>query len=186
MKSVTVALTAMLLFCACSNEIYRDGKDGVPGATGPQGPVGSPGQDGKSCSVTQLPSNAGALILCEDGTSVVVTNGTNGADGADGANGTDGSNGLNGQDGATGSQGEAGAQGPAGQNATPVVMQQLCPGVNSAFPEQAFVLGGKLYAVYSSGGNASLAVLTPGTYTTTAPGQNCTFTVAADGVTVTH
>lgn len=73
-----------------------------------------------------------------------------------------------------------------GQNAAPVVMKQLCPAVASSFPEQAFVLGGKLYAVYSANGNASLAVLTPGTYTTTAPGQNCTFTVAADGVTVTH
>lgn len=162
MKTVIIALTALMLFCGCSNEIYRDGKNGAPGVSGPSGPQGPVGNPGQSCSVTPLPSNPGALILCGDGTSVVVTNGVDG---------------QNGHDGATGA---------SGQNATPVVMQQLCPGINSSFPEQAFVLGGKLYAVYSSSGNASLAVLTPGSYTTTNPGQNCTFTVAADGVTVTH
>lgn len=154
MKNVIVALTAVLALAACdSNRIFRDGVDGKDGATGPSGPAG---QNGKSCSVTQLPDLSGALILCEDGTSVVVKNGA------------------------------TGAQGAAGTNATSVVMKQLCPGVVSTFPEQAFVLGGKLYAVYSANGQASLAVLTPGTYTTTAPGQNCTFTVAADGVTLTH
>lgn len=135
MKSTVVLIATLLLTTACSNRIFRDGKDG------------SPGTPGSSCSVSQLPDESGALILCEDGTSAVVSD---------------------------------------GEDATPVTMIQLCPGVNSAFPEQAFVLGGKLYAVYSTKHKVSLALLTPGTYTTTAPGQNCTFTVAADGVTVTH
>lgn len=129
MKTVIFALTALMLFAACgTNRIFRDGKDG------------------ESCSVSPLPDDSGALILCKD-SSVVVKNGS---------------------------------------NATPVTMQQLCPGVVSDFPEQAFVLGDKLYAVYSASTKASMALLTPGTYTTTAPGENCTFTVEADGVTLSY
>ena len=155
MTMVTLYALALSLTACDGNRIFRDGVDGKS-VVGPAGPQGDPGS---SCSTTPLPDASGALILCGDGTSVVVTNGAKGDTGNTGAN---------------------------GQDATPVVMLQLCPNVVSNFPEQAFVIGGKLYAVFSSGGNASLAVLTPGTYTTTAPGQNCSFTVQPDGVTVTH
>jgi hypothetical protein len=178
-----ILYACVLSLTACSNEIYRDGRNGDRGAAGSSchvtqtstganincddgssatlvngtnGLTGARGSDGSSCSVTQLPDASGALISCQDGSNVAVLNG------------------------------EMGPQGLPGMNATSVSVVQLCPGVNSPYPEQAFLIGEKLYAVYSSSGNASMAVLTPGTYTTTAPGQNCTFTVQPDGVTVTH
>lgn len=59
MKTVIIALTALMLFTACgTNRIFRDGKDG------------------ESCSVSPLPDDSGALILCKD-SSVVVKNGSN-------------------------------------------------------------------------------------------------------------
>jgi hypothetical protein len=46
------------------------------------GPVGPAGAGGTSCSVDQL--EGGAVILCEDGTSSYIANGSDGQDGEDG------------------------------------------------------------------------------------------------------
>ena len=48
--------------------------------------------DGSSCSVVETAN--GALIKCEDGSEVEVSNGSDGQDGQDGANGVDGQAGL--------------------------------------------------------------------------------------------
>lgn len=75
--------------------------------------------------------------------------------------------------------------GTNGQDAIPVVMIKLCPNVNGSYggnyPEFAMKVAGKLYAVYSANGKASLAELYPGAYTTTAPGLNCSVIVNANG-----
>lgn len=64
-------------------------------------------------------------------------------------------------------------------NGTLVEIVQFCP--TGSYPEQGFRINHKIYAVYSSGGLASLAELTPGSYSTTAPNGNCNFVVNNDG-----
>ncbi len=99
-------------------------------------------------------------------------------------------NGVKGETGSQGETGATGAQGNAGTNATPVELIKLCPNVvgsyNGNYPEYAFQIANALYGVYSAGGVSSLAQFYPGLYTTTAPGVDCSFTVGADGVTLTH
>lgn len=59
---------------------------------------------------------------------------------------------------------------------------QFCPGTPSypaVFPEVGFMIGGKLYAVYSQNGGF-LALITPGTYYSNGINNSCTFTVNAD------
>lgn len=68
-------------------------------------------------------------------------------------------------------------------NGTLVEIVQFCPA--GSYPEQGFRINHKIYAVYSSGASASLAELSPGSYTTTAPNNNCTFVVNNDG-TITN
>jgi hypothetical protein len=58
-----------------------DGDPGNPGRDGIDGTDGVDGQDGSSCSVRKTVE--GAIIQCEDGTSAVIWNGTNGHNGAD-------------------------------------------------------------------------------------------------------
>lgn len=150
MKQYTVLLLALAL-TACANDIFRDGKNGAKGAKGDKGDAGS------SCSVMNLTDGTGAVISCQDGTSVFIANG---------------------------SKGDKGDKGDTGADAIPVQMIQFCPNVIGGapnFPEQGFKIGNKIYAVYSANGKASLAELYPGTYTTTAPGINCTFTIGVNG-----
>lgn len=79
---------------------------------GPAGAQGEPGQDGYSCSV--LATDEGARILCEDGTSADVRNGTRGLTGLTGLQGPSGVQGPTGPAGPTGPQGAQGSQGPQG------------------------------------------------------------------------
>lgn len=143
----------------------------------------------KKLILTALYSILLALTACSHD---IYRDGKNGIDGATGPKGDAGG-------GCTVASGGAGAlitcpdgttafvpNGTDGQDATPVTMVQFCPQVtgsygSGSFPEQGFVIGGKVYGVYSSNGKASLAELYPGVYTTTAPGQNCTFVVYTDG-----
>lgn len=166
-------LVMILMLAACAGPKGEIGQTGETGAKGDKGDTGNTGgrgntgAPGSSCSVNFMPgSGGGALIRCGDGSSVFVHNGTDGINGIDGTNGTD------------------------GIDATPVQMIKLCPNIvgsyaTNTFPEYAFQVGGALYGVYSANGNASLAQLYPGAYSTTAPGGNCSFTVNADG-TVSH
>lgn len=79
--------------------------------------LGTPGSD---CGVAQVPN--GAIITCEDGTSVFVpkgadgANGNNGTDGQNGVDGANGQDGTNGHDGADGHNGTDGANGQDGTN----------------------------------------------------------------------
>lgn len=82
--------------------------------------------------------------------------------------------------GATGPQGPIGLQGPAGPAGVSVV--QLCTGTTtypSVFVELAFVIAGRLYAVYSAN-NGFLFELVPGSYSSNAVGSSCNFTVNPD------
>jgi hypothetical protein len=114
-----------------------------------------------------------------------------GKDGVPGRNGKDGVGGINGiqgpagQNGGNGSNGIDGLQGPPGEDGESITVIQFCPGVVSSyptsFPEVGFKINGKIYAVFSSGGNAGLVELVPGTYITTTTGLACTFIVKAGG-----
>jgi hypothetical protein len=96
-----------------------------------------------------------------------------GKDGRSGINGNNGMNGINGVD---------------GKDATPVSMIKFCPSLNEVyptnFPEYGMCVNNNLYAVYWNGNTAFLSKLLPGTYTTTAIGGNCTFTVQSNSCTV--
>lgn len=126
---------------------------GHTGGQGIQGGKGDPGASGQACTQIAAMDGSGSLLTCSN-VSVFIKNGTNG------------SNGLNGAD------------------AIPVTVIQLCPsivGSYGSFPEKAFKIGSKLYAVYSANNQASLTELYPGSYVTTAPNGNCAFTVHSDG-----
>ncbi len=99
-----------LFLAACS-----PAKDTLSIVNGAPGADGKDGLDGVSCTVAA--HELGALLLCSDGSEVLVLNGlngANGADGSDGLNGADGQDGANGQDGADGQDGAVGATGPQG------------------------------------------------------------------------
>lgn len=198
MKLIKTALLALMFFtaaCDTNHRLFRDGQDGKDGVSG------------TSCHVTQTPT--GANITCDDGSSVALTNGSNGHDGVAGARGTDGSscsvmqaldgsgaliscdddsnvfvsNGAKGDKGDTGSQGPQGNTGSPGMNATPVEFIKFCPGSVPSygnFPEYGIKANGKVYAVYSAN-NGFLTLLSPGGYNTSSTGLNCNFTVHSDG-----
>lgn len=76
---------------ACGQEVFKS--ELIQGPKGEQGEQGERGSDGASCQVTSVPvdvltPNGGALITCGS-TSVLLVNGTPGADGQDGQDGAD-------------------------------------------------------------------------------------------------
>lgn len=167
-KAAFMALAMASGLLACSKP-----HDGAPGA---------PGRDSSPCLVTATAN--GAHIECPDGSSQNVTNGTPGANGVPGLQGPQGDIGAPGTDGSNGSQGPTGQDGVNGADATPVTVIQFCPSYGatfypSNFPEQGLCIADKLYAVYWNGTQAFLALIPPGTYSSTSP-QACTFTVGAD------
>lgn len=87
--------------------------------------------------------------------------------------------------GDTGLTGSSGTNGSNGTNATPVTIVQFCPSsfvpsYPNTFPEIGFVIGGKIYAVYSANGGF-LTLLTPGEYSSDGINSSCNFTVTANG-----
>lgn len=115
---------------------------------------GPAGQDGKSCTVATVTN--GALITCPDGTASVVLNGQNGTD---------------------------------GQNAPPTaysVVEVIDPcGKQAAFDEVLLKLAnGQIMAHFASGAQQFLALIGPGSYSTT-DGTHCYFTITNEG-TVTN
>lgn len=140
-------------------EVGQTGPQASPGATGPQGPGGPAGpqgatgpQGGKGDSCTVQTAVNGAIILCEDGTSVVLVNGQDGEDGEDAP--------------------------PTPYTVTELI--DPC-GDQSGFDEVLLRLAnGALIAHYSSGNREFLTVVGPGTYSTT-DGHSCIFTVHNNG-----
>ncbi len=63
------------------------------GCSGGNGAQGTAGKDGTSCSVTDNHDGT-ATVHCADGTSVTISNGTNGVDGSSGMNGMNGADGT--------------------------------------------------------------------------------------------
>lgn len=122
---------------------------------GPQGEKGDKGDSGDTCSVSQ--SVNGALILCPDGTSVMILNGTNGV------------NGVNGADG------QAAPAGPYN------IIELIDPcGKQGRFDELLLRLENKqLVAHYSHGVNQFLTTIGPGSYKTT-DGTECYFYINND------
>jgi hypothetical protein len=141
-------LTASLLGLVLTLTACEDGRNGPQGQRGRQG---FPGYNGTSCSVTAV-SN-GSIISCEDGTSTVVLNGTDGVDGNDGADGTP----------------------------TAYSVQEIIKPCNETGSSEVLLklYNGELLAHYSHGSRQYLALLTPGSYQLT-DGSACNFTVNAD------
>lgn len=71
MKHLVLFLTLISLSACMEARIEK-----IEGPMGPAGRDGKDGEPGKSCSVAQ--ASNGAVISCEDGTSVLVLNGENG------------------------------------------------------------------------------------------------------------
>lgn len=133
------------------------GPKGEKGDTGPQGPSGTPGA---SCTVTRVLStdtgNGGALISCEDGTSVVVY------DGVDGQNG---------------------ASTPATPYTITEIIDP-CGDTPGQFDEVLLRLAdGTLLAHYASGNQQFLTSIGPGNYITT-DGDACRFTINSSGIVI--
>lgn len=141
-------------------------KDGVDGQDGAAGENGS---NGRSCAV--VAEINGAKIVCEDGSEVLITNGTNGQNGQDGADGQNGGDGSNGQDGSNGSD---------GQDALIEVINPC--GVQGSHEELLFRFSDDLvYAIYYDAANsrAFFSRLPAGSYVTT-DGFSCLFSVDAN------
>lgn len=147
--------------------------------TGPQGDpgesiIGPPGSPGMSSFISVLPAT---LAECPNGGTRFITTSPVRNKGREGYHPfTATALVCNGSDGMPGPQG---LQGDAGQDATPVAMVQLCPGVTtypSVFVEYAACIGNKLYGVYSANGGF-LAYLPEGTYTSNAIGSSCNLTI---------
>lgn len=176
-----------------------NGKSPSTTIIGPQGPGGS------SCTVEQV--TTGARISCSDGTSAVVSSGTNGSNGTNGTNGSNGANGgscsvyqasngariscpdgtevvvLNGVDGTDGQDGSDGSDGSPGAPApaTPYTVVEIIDpcGAQGSFDEVILRLAnGDLLAHYSHGSKQHLVLIGPGSYETT-DGTKCRFTVSS-------
>lgn len=91
-----------------------------------------------------------------------------------GDKGDTGNTGSTGPAGAKGATGASGVTGPTGSSGVTVI--PLCPLTPGRYPEVAFKINGKLYAVYYDTNGAHEAEITPGYYTTT-DGRNCHFRV---------
>lgn len=146
------------LGCAIAGNGCDDGR------TGPQGLTGQPGANGASCSVQSVEAggvapNGGARISCTDGSDALILNGTNGIDGEDGSDAP----------------------------TTPYTIVNVikpCPTVAGPNPEVILVLANRTLLAsvsQSAGANTRLALVTPGSYTTT-DGRSCAFTVTAGSV----
>lgn len=153
---VVLAIALGLVVTGCS---VKQGPAGPRGLAGKNG-QGLSGKHGSSCTVEQTAN--GAVILCEDGTSAVIVNGT------DGAQGEQGEAGENGQDLLPGAYTIAEIFDPCSDG----------PG----YDEVLLVLqNGQILAHYSGGGNLQfLSLIGPGNYRTTDQ-QSCNFTVTTAG-----
>lgn len=167
MKNFNILLISLFIFGCGTDPIYLT-NEYIP-VVGPTGPKGDKGDKGDSCTVMQAEN--GAIILCQDGTSVLV---------------------LNGKDGEKGEQGDKGDRGDNGENGvTPgvspyniVAIIDPCGPDSNHFDEILIRLANNtLIAFFEDGGKRFLASLPPGNYETT-DRQKCRFTVNAD-MTVT-
>lgn len=154
LKFVMLILSGLVML-ACA------GPTGPVGATGAQGVPGAAVLGGSSCSAQTIQAsdaapNGGGLVTCTDGSTVLLLNGTNGAQGQQGI-----------------------------VPFTPIEFCPGTIAVYpSVFPEYGFLINGSVYGVYSTNGGF-LTVLPPGVYNSNAVGSACTFTINSDG-TVTE
>jgi hypothetical protein len=118
MKKLSVLLCVLMLSCSPSKETVSivNGNDGTNGTDGSNGLDGVDGKDGTNCSVIE--HEEGVMLLCGDGTELLVRHGTNGLDGIDGLNGLDGLDGINGENGTDGLDGQDGLDGTNGLDGT--------------------------------------------------------------------
>lgn len=109
-----------------TKEIKLDNRVPVPEPPPPQ-----------TCTVEQ--TDSGAIITCPDGTSAIISNGTDGNDGQDGQDG------QNGQDGADGTNGEQGEPGADGAPAEPCTVEQTNDGAIITCPDgsEAVIVNGE-------------------------------------------
>lgn len=118
-------------------------------------PLELDGKDGKSCTVTKVVN--GALIQCQDGSSVAVINGQHGTNGQDGQDGQD-----------------------APQSQFNIVGTIDPCGTQSTFDEVLLILAnGQILAHYAAGARQFLTFVPPGNYTTS-DGTNCHFTITTN------
>lgn len=139
-----------------------NGTNGTNGTNGSNGSNGLDGADGSSCSVSSIvptplvAPNGGARITCTDGTDALLLNGSPGTNGTNAP--------------------------PTPYSVVQVV--KPCPTIGGSFPEVLLVMQDRSILASASANNGKdtrLALLTPGTYSTT-DGRSCTFTVGASTI----
>ena len=119
---------------------------------------------GPACTTAQAPG--GVNITCGNSAPVFVADGSPGSQGIQGVTG------------------ETGSAGAAGQNGTSVTVVQLCPAPSAtSFAEEAFCIGGKLYAE-NANNDGTLVYLPLGYYPKAKIDSVCSFTVEANCVVV--
>lgn len=146
-------------------EVGPAGPQGNKGDKGDKGDTGDTGAQGSSCSVRSIPG--GSEIYCTDGTSSVVSNGTDGSNGQDGQDGQDGADGEDGQD--------------ASESPFDIVaVVDPCDDMPGVVDEVLLRLRNGsllvLFASNSNGNNPRLSILGPGNYITSDT-TNCHFTI---------
>lgn len=158
-----------VLGCTLAGNGCDDGRTGATGLTGAaglngtNGINGTNGSNGSSCSVSSIvptplvAPNGGARITCTDGTDALLLNGSPGTNGTNAP--------------------------PTPYSVVQVV--KPCPTIGGSFPEVLLVMQDRSILASASananGNNTRLALLTPGTYSTT-DGRSCTFTVGASTI----
>jgi hypothetical protein len=161
MKKALILISLFVVACGTEGIISY----GYP-VVGPTGAKGDKGDPGENCTVQQAVN--GALILCPDGSNVLV---------------------LNGEKGEKGDQGNKGDNGEDGQDASPssysiVAVIDPCGDSPNEFDEVIIRLAdNSLIAYFEDGGKRFLASIPAGSYQTT-DRQKCNFTVNAN-MTVT-
>lgn len=207
-KPLALAVFVMIMTTGCGkNEPLCIGDQCDKGTQGEPGKPGEPGAPGGNCSVASV--STGAVILCPDGSSAMVSNGKDGKDGhsctvtqlsngsridctddthsviTNGVDGLNGHNGINGQDGTNGTNGTNGTDGRDGVDSTPSafsITNIIDPcGAGAGFNEVLLNLAnGQVLAHYADGAKQFFAVLSPGSYVTT-DFSPCYFTLNSDG-----
>lgn len=168
-----------------TSHVVHNGDVGLPGATGGTGAIGATGAVGEEGAIGATGATGNTGIIGGTGSAGQIgATGSTGSTGATGHDGDKGHEGPRGDTGAMGPTGATGATGSAGEDSTPVTVIQFCSGYTptypSTFPETALCIRGNLYAVFWMGGQAWMALVTPGRYSSTSTSASCSFTVSAN------
>lgn len=139
-----------------------------------------------SCSLAPTPScsvfkfEITTTITCSDGTTSVVTDGSNGVNGSNGLNGTNGVNGVDGKDSVPSPLDVVAILAPCAKDAMSPTKEELNDPMLEVFLKLRNGLVLSSVSQNIQGYNTHFGILSPGTYMSTGTG-NCVFTFTETG-----